>query len=348
MQLTAKQLAEYLQGKVEGDETVSVQNLAKIEEAQENELSFIANPKYQQFIYSTGASIVIVNESFVLEKSIKATLIRVKDAYSAFSTLLEMYRSFRLNQSGREDPHFVHSTATIGKDVYLGAFSYIGKDAVIGDSCKIYPNVYIGENVKIGDNSTLFPGAIVYFDCIVGKNNIIHAGAVIGGDGFGFAPQKDGTYSKVTQIGNVIMGNNVEIGANTTVDRATMGSTVIRDGVKLDNLIQIAHNVEIGENTVVAAQTGISGSTKVGKNAIIGGQVGVVGHAVVADGSQIQAKTGVNRSIDEPNKRWSGNPMSNYTSQLRSQVLYLRLPELEQRIKELEKLVMTLENVSQT
>jgi len=344
MQLTAKQIAGFLQGSIEGDENASVSSLGKIEEAKEGELSFIANPKYQHFLYTTNASIVIVGNSFQAEKEFKATLIRVEDPYSAFSNLLEMYRSIRLNKSGIEEPNFIHESAKIGENVYIGAFSYIGQDAVIGDNCKIYPNVYIGENVKIGDNSTLFPGSHVYFDCILGKNNVIHSGAVIGSDGFGFAPQKDGSYSKVTQIGNVVLGDNVEVGANTTIDRATMGSTVIQDGVKLDNLIQVAHNVEIGKNSVVAAQTGISGSTKIGKQVVLGGQVGVVGHITVADGSQVQAQSGINRSITEKNKKWSGNPLSPYTSQLRSQVLYLRLPELEQSIKELENMIALKEH----
>lgn len=339
MQLTAQQIAGFLQGTIEGDEKIAVDSLGKIEEAKTGQLSFIANPRYQHYLYTTEASIVIVSNTFQAEKAFTSTLIRVEDPYLAFSNLLEMYRSIRLNKSGKEEPSFIHETATLGENLYIGAFSYIGKEAKIGDNCKIYPHVYIGENVTIGDNTTLFPGAHVYFDCVIGENNVIHSGAVIGSDGFGFAPQKDGSYSKVTQIGNVVIGNHVEIGANTTIDRATMGSTLIQDGVKLDNLIQIAHNVEIGKNSVVAAQTGISGSTKVGNQVILGGQVGVVGHIHVANGSQVQAQSGINRTITKENKKWSGNPLSPYTSQLRSQVLYLRLPELEQRIKELEKII---------
>jgi UDP-3-O-[3-hydroxymyristoyl] glucosamine N-acyltransferase len=343
MQFSASQIANMIHGVIEGDENATISFLAKIEEAKEGELSFLANPKYNHYIYTTAASIVIVPDTLKLEKPVQCTLIRVKDAYSAFSSLLDLYNGMRLAKVGVEQPSFIHEEASLGKDVYVGAFAYIGKGAKIGDRCKIYPNVYIGDRVVIGNDTTLFPGVSVYYDCVIGQNVIVHAGVVIGSDGFGFAPQPDGSYVKVSQIGNVIIEDRVEIGANTVIDRATMGSTIIRQGVKLDNFIQIAHNVEIGQDTVIAAQTGISGSTKVGKNVIIGGQVGLVGHINIADGSQIQAQSGVNKSIQEPGKKWGGTPAAHYNSHLRSHVVYLRLPELEKRIEELEKRLATAE-----
>src|SRR5690606_3216371 len=253
--------------------------------------------------------------------------------------LLEVYNKMRLNKTGIEDPVFIHPTAKIGKNVYIGAFTYIDKEVVIQDNCKIYPHVYIGDNVKIGSDTTLFPGVSVYFDCVIGERVIIHSGTVVGSDGFGFAPQDDGTYNKISQIGNVVIESDVEIGANTVIDRATMGSTVIRQGVKLDNLIQIAHNVEIAKHTVIAAQSGISGSAIIGDNAVVGGQVGVVGHINIANGSPIQAQSGVNRTIAEPGKRWSGSPAAPYNAQMRSQDVYSRLPCRERRIDELEQLL---------
>lgn len=341
MQFSASQIANMIHGVIEGDEQATISSLAKIEEAKEGELSFLANPKYNHYLYTTNASIVIIPDGLKLEKEVKSTLIRVKDAYSAFSTLLELYNGMRLAKQGIEQPCFIHEEANIGKDVYIGAFAYISKGAKIGDRCKIYPNVYIGDRVTIGDDTTIFPGVTIYYDCIIGKNVIIHSGVVVGSDGFGFAPQPDGSYIKVSQIGNVIIEDKVEVGANTVIDRATMGSTIIREGVKLDNLIQIAHNVEIGQDTVIAAQSGISGSTKVGRNVIIGGQVGLVGHINIAEGSQIQAQSGVNKSIIEKGKKWGGTPAAHYNSHLRSHVVYLRLPELEKRVEELEKLLAT-------
>lgn len=345
MQLTAQELSFLLNGTVEGDPTVSVNQLAKIEEAAAGTLSFLANPKYEQYLYSTNASIVIVNNDLVLAEPVKATLIRVLNAYAAFSVLLEKYNTLKLNKQGVEQLSFMHPTSVVGENIYAGAFSYIGPNVKIGDNCKIYPNVYIADDVIIGDNVTLFPGVKVYFDCRIGNNVIIHSGTIIGSDGFGFAPVGDGTYSKVSQIGNVVIEDDVEIGANTTIDRATLGSTIIRKGVKLDNLIQIAHNVEIGANTVVAAQTGISGSTKVGDNCIIGGQVGIVGHISIAKGSQIQAQSGVSRSITEENKKWAGSPAISYAGNMRSNVVVNRLPDLEKRVNELEKIITELRKV---
>jgi len=344
MQFTAHELSLMLNGTVEGDPFVQVNQLAKIEEAGAGSLSFLANPKYEQYLYTTNASVVIVNNDLVLNGPPKTTLLRVGNAYSAFSLLLEKYNTLKLNKTGIEQPSFIHPTAQIGENVYVGAFAYIGPDACIGNNCKIYPGVYIADNVKIGNNVTLFPGVKIYFDCVLGDNVIIHSGAVIGSDGFGFAPQSNGTYKKISQIGNVILEDDVEIGANTTVDRATMGSTIIRKGVKLDNLLQIAHNVEIGANTVVAAQTGISGSTKIGENCIIGGQVGIVGHVSIAKGSQIQAQSGIGRTLKEEGKKWAGSPAVPYSNNMRSQVVINRLPELEKRINELEKIITELNN----
>ncbi len=337
MQFTARQISTLLNGTIEGDPDCSVDHLAKIEEAQSGSLSFLANPRYEPCLYQTGATIVIVNEDFVPAEPIKTTLIRVKDAYSAFSILLEQYNSLRLNKTGIEQPSFIHPSATIGSNVYIGAFAYIGANAKLGNNCKVYPQVYIGDDVEIGDDCTLFSGVKIYSDCKLGKKVIIHSSTVIGSDGFGFAPQADGTYSKVAQIGNVIIEDDVEIGSNTSIDRATMGSTIIRKGVKLDNLIQLAHNVEVGANTVIASQTGVSGSTKVGENAVIGGQVGIVGHISIAKGSQIQAKSGINRPIEEEGKKWAGAPATSYTNHMRAQVVLNRLPELERKIEQLER-----------
>lgn len=346
MQFTAEQIATLLNGKVEGNPEATVSQLAKIEEGVEGTLSFLANPKYEHFLYDTKSSIVIVNADLLLQKSVLATLIRVDDAYSSFSELLKIYHSLRNERTGRDEQVFVHETAVIGEGGYIGSFAYIGKGVQIGNNVKIYPRVYLGDNVIVGDNSILFPGATVYYDCTIGSNVIIHSGVVIGSDGFGFAPQLDGTYEKVPQIGNVIIEDNVEIGSNTVVDRATLGSTVIKSGVKLDNLIQIAHNVEIGANTVIAAQTGISGSTKIGKHVILGGQVGVVGHITIADGTQVQAQSGINRSVKDKNIKLGGSPATAYTSQLRSQVVYTRLPDLEKRIIELENIIKELRKVN--
>jgi len=345
MQFTAHELSLMLNGTVEGDPSVAVNQLAKIEEAQAGSLSFLANPKYEQYLYTTNASVVIVNNDQALAQPVKATLIKVPNAYSAITILLEKYNTIKLNKTGIEQPCFIHPSAKIGENVYVGAFAYIGPNVKVGDNCKIYPNCFIADDVILGSNVTLFPGVKVYFDCVLGNNIIIHSGTVIGADGFGFAPAGDGTYTKISQIGNVIIEDDVEIGSNTTVDRATMGSTIIRKGVKLDNLIQIAHNVEIGANTVVAAQTGISGSTKVGENCIVGGQVGIVGHITIAKGSQIQAQSGVSRTITEEGKKWMGSPAFPLNDHMRSQIVINRLPALEKRINELEKIITELKKV---
>jgi len=337
MQFTAQQIGILLDGSVDGNPEDTVNQLAKIEDAQSGSLSFLANPKYEHFIYQTNASIVIVNKDFVPTAPIKSTLIRVENAYTAFSLLLQQYNTIKLNKKGIEEPSYIHPSAKIGKDVYIGAFAYIGADVVLGDNSKIYPHVYLGDNSSVGSDCTLFSGVKIYHDCKVGSNVIIHSGAVIGSDGFGFAPLDDGSYSKISQIGNVVIEDDVEIGSNTSIDRATMGSTVIQKGVKLDNLIQIAHNVEVGPNTVIASQAGISGSTKIGGQSIIGGQVGVVGHISIAKGSQVQAQSGINRAIVEEGKKWAGSPATTFNSQMRAQVIFNRLPDLEKKIEELER-----------
>ncbi|HLT42571.1 MAG TPA: UDP-3-O-(3-hydroxymyristoyl)glucosamine N-acyltransferase [Sphingobacteriaceae bacterium] len=339
MQFTAKQISTLINGSLEGDPEMTVFQLSRIEEAQEGSLAFLANPKYEQHLYTTKASVIIINQNQEIQKPVNATLIRVKDAYTSFSVLLEQYNLIRLDKQGIEEPNFIHPTAKIGKNVYIGAFSYIGPNVIIEDDSKIYPHSYIGDNVTIGKACTLYAGARIYFDCIIGNNVIIHSGAIIGSDGFGFIPQEDGTYQKVSHIGNVVIEDQVEIGANTTIDRATMGSTIIHKGVKLDNLIQIAHNAEIGTDTVIAAQTGISGSAKIGNNVVLGGQVGVAGHLSIANKSQIQAQSGINRSIEEEDKKWAGTPATPYATQIRIQVTTSHLPALEKRVSELEKLL---------
>ncbi|MBS1782580.1 MAG: UDP-3-O-(3-hydroxymyristoyl)glucosamine N-acyltransferase [Bacteroidetes bacterium] len=350
MQFTALQIATLIKGKIEGNPEAKVSHVAKIEEAKDGSLSFIANPKYEEYLYHSSASIIIVNDSLELKESVNPTLIRVKDAYSGFASLLEKYNELmaRSGKNGIEQPSYISKKASIGKDVYVGAFSYIGDNVIIGENVKIYPGCYVGDNVVINDNSTLFAGVKVYDGCSIGSRVVVHSGTIIGGDGFGFAPQKDGTYKKVPQIGNVIIEDDVEIGANTTIDRATMGSTCIRKGVKLDNLIQIAHNVEVGENTVIAAQTGISGSTKVGKNCIIGGQVGIVGHIHIADGTRINAQSGLSKSVSSPNAALTGSPAFDYKSSLKSQAIFRNLPELLQRLSKIEEALEELSNAPKT
>jgi len=343
MQFTAAQIAMMINGKVEGNADTAVASFGKIEEAQKGQLAFLANPKYEDFLYSTGASIIIVNETQELKQQIEATLIRVPDAYSAFATLLDKYQQIQRQQlKGIQQPAYIDATAKIGDNVYIGAFAYVGEHVIVADGAKIYPNAFLGNNVHIGANSIINPGATVYHDCIIGSNVIIHAGAVIGSDGFGFAPQKDGSFKKIPQIGNVIIEDNVEVGANTTIDRATIGSTLIKAGAKLDNLLQIAHNVEVGHNTAIAALTGVSGSTKIGNNVIIGGQAGLAGHIQIADGTRINGKSGVSKSIKTPNTSVTGTPAIDYTTSMRSQAIARNLPALEQRVIALEKMLKTM------
>ncbi len=343
MEFSAAQIAVLINGKVEGDPEAKVSSFSKIEEAKAGHLAFLANPKYEDFLYTTGASVIIISNTYELREPISATLIRVKDAYSAFAILLNKYQQMATQQlSGIQEPSYIAKTATLGEQVYIGAFAYVGENVKIGNNVKVFPGTFIGDNVTVGDNTILHPGVKVYHDCIVGKNVTIHAGSVIGGDGFGFAPQPDGTYKKVPQIGNVVIEDEVEIGSNATIDRATMGSTLIKSGAKLDNLIQIAHNVEVGNHTVIAAQAGVSGSTKIGKYAQIGGQAGIVGHITIADGAKINAQSGVSKSIKDPNTSVTGSPAADYTSALRSQAVTRNLPELEKRVWELEKLIQQL------
>jgi UDP-3-O-[3-hydroxymyristoyl] glucosamine N-acyltransferase len=342
MQFSATQIATIIGGKVEGNPDASVASFGKIEEAQAGQLAFLANPKYEEYLYSSNASIIIINESQELKQPVTATLIKVPDAYTSFAVLLDKYQQIQQQQlSGIQQPVYIDATAKIGSNVFIGAFAYLGEKVVVADGVKIYPNAFLGNNVMVGSNTVIHPGVKIYHDCVIGNNVVIHAGTVIGSDGFGFAPQADGSFKKIPQIGNVIIEDNVEIGANSTIDRATMGSTIIKAGAKLDNLLQIGHNAEVGNNTIIAAQSGISGSTKVGNNVMIGGQAGVVGHITIGDGAKINAQSGVSKSI-EPGKIVTGSPAFDYTAALRSQATTRKLPELERRIKELEDQIAAL------
>lgn len=343
MQFTAAQIALIINARVEGNPGAVVNSFGKIEEAKHGQLAFLANPKYEDYLYSTGASVIILNETQELKEPLNCTILRVSDPYTAFATLLSKYQEMVSQQmNGIQDPSYISKSAVLGENIFVGAFAYIGDNVKVGNNVKIYPNVYIGNNVTIGDHSILHPGVRIYHDCVVGNRVSIHAGTVVGSDGFGFAPQADGSFKKVPQIGNVVIEDNVEIGANSTIDRATMGSTLIKSGAKLDNLIQVAHNVEVGHNTVIAAQAGVSGSTKIGNNVMIGGQAGIVGHIQIADNAKINAQSGVSKSIKVPNTAVTGSPAFEYTSALRSQAVTRNLPELEKRIIELENLVKQL------
>jgi len=343
LSFTAQQIALLIQGKIEGAATVVVKQFGKIESAMPGEISFLANPKYEDFLYTTKASIIIVNESLVLKKQVAATLIRVPDAYAAFAILLTKYQEMKNeNLVGIQSPCFIASTAKLGEQNFVAAFAYIGENVKTGKHVKIFPNAVLGENVIIGNNVTIHAGVIIYSDCVLGNNITIHAGSIIGSDGFGFAPKEDGSYQKIPQLGNVIIEDDVEIGSNTTIDRATIGSTIIKKGVKIDNLIQIAHNVEIGENTVIAAQVGISGSTKIGKGVMMGGQSGTIGHVIIADGIKIAARTGITKDFKEAGITLSGYPAREQSAFLRAQVAQKNLPALEKRVKELEIMVQQL------
>lgn len=335
MEFTASQIAGILEGDVEGNPEVAVHKLSKIEEGEAGSLTFLANPKYTPFIYSTEASIIIVNRDFVPDQQLKSTLIKVDDAYKSFSKLLAYYNQVKNTKSGIENPVFISDSARYGEGLYLGAFSYIGSNVTLGENVKIYPNVYIGDNVSIGDNTVVFAGAKIYSETTIGKDCVIHSGVILGADGFGFTPDENGEFSKVPQTGNVVLEDHVDVGAGTTIDRATLGSTVLRRGVKLDNQIQIAHNVEIGEHTVIAAQTGIAGSTKIGKYCMIGGQVGIVGHISIGDRVKIQAQSGISRNIKD-DEVLQGSPAMNYGDYNKSYVHFRNLPRLVQRIQDLE------------
>jgi len=336
MKFTATQIAGILEGEVEGNPQIAVHKLSKIEEGEKGSLTFLANPKYTSYIYSTKASITIVNKDFIPEQDLSTTLIKVDDAYKSFSKLLEYYNQVKNNKVGIENPCFISESASYGEGFYFGAFSYLGNNVKIGKDVKIYPNVYIGDNVTMGDNVFVFAGAKIYSESIIGDNCVIHSGAIIGADGFGFTPNSNGEYSKVPQTGNVVLEDNVDVGAGTTIDRATLGSTILRKGVKLDNQIQIAHNVEIGENTAIAAQTGVAGSTKIGKNCLIGGQVGIVGHITIGDRVRIQAQSGIGRNVKD-DEVLQGSPALNYGDYNKSYVHFKNLPKLVNQISNLEK-----------
>lgn len=336
MKFTAEQIAGILDGIVVGNPNAEVYKLAKIEEGVEGSLTFLSNAKYNNYIYSTEATITIVNKSFEPEQGITTTMIKVDDAYKSFSKLLEYYNQVKLMKSGIEQPTMISENVVYGENLYLGSFCYIGKNVKIGKDVKIYPNTFIGDNVIIGDNCVFFAGVRIYSETEIGNNCIIHSGSIIGSDGFGFAPQEDGTYSKIPQIGNVILEENVEVGACTTIDRATLGSTIIRKGVKLDNQIQIAHNVEIGENTVIAAQTGIAGSTKIGKNCMIGGQVGFAGHLIIGDNVKIQAQSGIGKNLNEGDTV-QGSPAFNYSDFSKSFVHFKNFPKIVSEIEDIKK-----------
>ena len=336
MKFSAVQIAGMLNGTIEGSPESTISTLSKIEEGVPGSLSFLSNPLYTPYIYKTQASIVIVNRSFVPENPISATLIRVDNADIAFAKLLEVYNQIKHDKKGISKLSSIDGSARLGADVYVGDFTVLGENVVIGNNVKIYPQVFIGDNTIIGDNTMLFAGVKIYSDNKIGKNCILHAGVVVGSDGFRFN-QQDGENIKVPQIGNVIIEDNVEVGANCTIDRATFGSTIIRQGVKLDNLIHIGHNVEVGENTCIAAGTGIAGSTKVGKNCMISGHVAMTGHISIADGTILGGATGVSKSLTKPGQMYLGTPALEVSKFRRSTVLFRNLPELAERIDKLEK-----------
>ena len=345
MEFTAEQIAEILQGEIVGDKTITVKGLAKIEEGQPQALSFLSNPKYEEYIYTTQSSICIVNNTFEPSKELPSTLtlIKVPDAYACFAKLLQVYNNLSKKNPEIESNSFIHSSAEVSEGLYLGSFSYISKNARIGKNVTIYPNVFVGEGAKIGDNTTLHPNVIIYQDCQVGNNCIIHGGTVIGSDGFGFAPNEQGEFQKVPQIGNVIIEDNVEIGSNCSIDRATMGSTIIRRGVKIDNLCQIAHNVEVGQNSAMAAQVGIAGSAKIGKSVMIGGQAGISGHLHIADGTKIVAQSGIPSTVKKADTLMGspGIPLDDFK---KSYFGFRKLPYILNKLAELEKELETLRN----
>ena len=337
MKFTAEVIAEFLKGTIEGNSEAEVTNISKIEEGKPGTLSFLANPKYEKYLYETNASIVLINKDFQPEKPVNATLIRVENAYEAFASLLDLYQQSKPRKSGISKHAIIHETAETGEGLYAGEFTVIEQNAKIGDHVMIYPQVYIGDGVEIGSNTVIHPGVKIYEGCKIGYNCVIHAGTIIGADGFGFAPQQDSNYRKVPQIGIVVIQDNVEIGANTCIDRATVGSTVIHKGVKLDNLIQIAHNVEIGENTVIAAQTGIAGSTKVGKDCMFGGQVGLIGHITIADKVKIAAQSGLINDVKKEGEVLQGSSAIPFKDYWKSYLIFKKLPELRQQVFQLEK-----------
>ena len=342
MEFTAATIAGFLNGDIIGNPETKVNMIAKIEEGQTGALSFLANPKYEHYLYDTKSSIVLVNKSFVPSAKVNATMIKVENAYEAFASLLRLVDQSRPRKKGIHPTAIIETSAKVGSDVYIGPYSYIGENCLIGDGCSVYPQVYIGDNTMLGNNCTINPGVKIYHDCVIGEGCIIHAGSVIGSDGFGFAPQSENEFMKIPQLGNVVLEDHVEIGANVTIDRATMGSTFIRKGVKLDNLIQIGHNVDVGENTVMAAQTGISGSTKIGKNCMFGGQVGLAGHIKIANGTKIGAQAGILGDVKEENSVIIGSPAIELKQFLKSSVIFKKLPEMKVKLDSLEKEVESL------
>ena len=341
MEFTAQQIAALINGKIEGDASAKVSKLAKIEEATIGSLTFLSHPKYVPYLKTTGASVIIVSDGVTDEKSTTATLIKVKDSRQAFTILMEAYHKQQFAKTGIEEYANISQNATRAKDVYLGSFTYVGEGTKIADGARIYPNVYIGENCSIGKNCIIYPGVKIYRDSVIGDNCTLHSGVVVGSDGFGFVPNDENNYRKMPQVGNVIIENNVEIGSNTTIDRATMGSTVIHKGVKLDNLIQIGHNVEIGENTVIAAQSGVAGSTKIGRDCMIGGQVGIVGHLTIGNRVKIAAQSGIGSNVAD-DSTIQGSPALDHFDYKKAYVIFRRLPELSQKIKELESKIESL------
>jgi len=341
MEFKASTIAGFLNGTIEGDENVSVSNVSKIEEGKPGTLAFLANPKYEKYVYDTKASIVLVRTDFNPEKPVPCTLIRVEDPYQSMAALLELYQQSKPQKFGVEQPSFIDPSAKVGDNTYVGAFAYIGTNALVGDGSKIYPQSYIGDNVKVGRNTIVYAGVKIYDNCVIGDNCILHAGAVIGADGFGFAPTPDGSYKKIEQVGNVVLEDDVEIGANTTIDCSTMGSTIIRKGAKLDNLIQIAHNCEVGQNTVMAAMVGVAGSTKIGKNCVVAGHVGIAGHLNVGDRVTIGAMAGITNNVKE-GKILLGAPAMDHDRALKTFVVTRRLPELRDAVNELQKEVKEL------
>lgn len=345
MEFTAKQIADYLKGEIEGNPDVKLSTFSKIEEGGVGSLTFLSNPKYTEYIYSTKASAVLVNKDFVPEKNVETTLIKVENSYMALASLLQMVDSLTPRKEGISSLCSISADSTLGDGAYVGEYAVIEQGCKIGQKAQIYPQVYIGSGVVMGDNVTLYPGVKIYKGCVIGNNCTIHAGTVIGADGFGFAPSADGSYSKIPQIGNVVIEDGVEIGANTTIDRATMGSTIVHKGVKIDNLVQVAHNVEIGENTVMAAMTGVAGSAKIGKHCMFGGQVGVVGHSTIADNSSFAAQSGIASSIKKPGKTYQGAPAFEVMDYQRSYVCFRRLPEMRNQIIEMQKEIEELKTL---
>jgi UDP-3-O-[3-hydroxymyristoyl] glucosamine N-acyltransferase len=344
MEFSAQQIAEFLGGKVDGDSAVKVSDFSKIEDGKQGTLSFLSNSKYAHYIYDSEASIVLVNNDFQPERAVKPTMVRVDNAYESLALLMSLVEKASSNKTGISPLSFVSSSAKLGENVYVAPFVFIGERVVIGDNTMVYANVSIDDDTTVGNDCILYSGAKVYNKCVIGNNCTLHAGVVIGADGFGFAPTADGSYKKIPQLGNVILEDNVEIGANATVDRATMGSTIIRKGVKLDNLVQVAHNGEVGINTVIAAQSGVAGSSKVGKQCIIAAQVGIAGHITIADGSIIGGQAGVNSTVKQPNQKIQGSPAIPMSNFQRSSIVFKNLPEIQKTISALQKQIQELEN----